>query len=270
VLAALRQLLRPLVRLLISHQIQFPALSGLLKETYVEVAERSFALAGKTQTDSRVNLLTGVHRKDVRRLRIAPPAPDQAPPKSVTLGALLVSVWTSDPRYSKRGGRALPLPRVSSGHAGPSFEELVESVSKDIRPRSILDEWLRLGIAHVDDQDRVVLNANAFVPERGLDEKAFYFGRNLRDHVDAAARNLEGGKKPLFERSVYYSGLSPESASELETLAGKLGMGVLQAVNRRASQLKARDAKKKLDASERITLGVYFLRAPTPEDDDET
>lgn len=49
-------------------------------------------------------------------------------------------------------------------------------MSKDIRARSVLDEWLRLGIAHLDDQDRVRLNAEAFVPARGFEEKAFYFG----------------------------------------------------------------------------------------------
>src|SRR5262249_4868215 len=159
------------------------------------------------------------------------------------------------------GGKALPLPRVAATAREPSFEKLVESVSKDIRPRSVLDEWLRLGVAHLDSQDRVVLNTDAFVPEHGFEEKAFYFGRNPRDHADGAARNLEGESAPLFERSVYFSGLSAESASELEALAHKLGMAALQTVNRRAAQLKARDQKRG-DADERVTLGVYFLRAP--------
>ena len=63
------RLLRPLVRLFVARGITFPALTNLLRELYVNVAEYDFALPGKEQTDSRVSLLTGIHRKEVRRLR---------------------------------------------------------------------------------------------------------------------------------------------------------------------------------------------------------
>ena len=93
-------------------------------------------------------------------------------------------------------------------------EGLVESVSKDIRPRVVLDEWLRLGVARielVDDQELVRLNVEAFVPASGFDEKAFYFGRNLRDHIATAAGNLAGVDPSRLERSVYYDDLTAES-----------------------------------------------------------
>jgi len=38
----------------------------------VDVAVKEFPVDGKPQTDSRVTLLTGVHRKDVKRLRNEP------------------------------------------------------------------------------------------------------------------------------------------------------------------------------------------------------
>ena len=66
---AVTRLLRPLLRVLIAQGITLPILIRLLKELYVEVAETSFSMPGRTQTDSRINLLTGVHRKDVRMLR---------------------------------------------------------------------------------------------------------------------------------------------------------------------------------------------------------
>ena len=49
--------------------VTFSSFVNLLKEVFVEVAEREFRLDGKPPSDSRINLLTGVHRKDVRRLR---------------------------------------------------------------------------------------------------------------------------------------------------------------------------------------------------------
>src|SRR5262249_51642842 len=50
------RLLRPLVRLCIRSGMTFPALAQLLRELFVNIAERDFALRGKEQTDSRVSL----------------------------------------------------------------------------------------------------------------------------------------------------------------------------------------------------------------------
>lgn len=261
---ALQAVLRPLVRLLVEQGVPFYQLAELLKSVYVDVALHDFPLEGKGPTDSRVTLLTGVHRKDVKRLRSERRDPGD-PPKSVTLGALLVARWTGTAAYLDAEGRPRPLPRTAA--RGPSFEKLVAGVSKDIRPRAVLDEWLRLGVAHLDAEGRVRLNAEAFVPARGFDEKAYYFGRNLHDHVAAAAHNLSGRKPAFLERSVYYPGLSKESVAELAKLASRAGMEALQAVNRRALELKRRDAADE-QADRRMNFGIYFYDADVSDEAD--
>ena len=67
VVKALKKLLRPLVNLLISYGVTYPVFNELVKELFVDVAETDFKLLGKQQTDSRINFLTGIHRKDVKR-----------------------------------------------------------------------------------------------------------------------------------------------------------------------------------------------------------
>src|SRR5262245_30078545 len=66
---ALTRVLHPLVRLMIARGITFSAAVELLKRVYVEVADQHFRLTDERQTDSRVSLITGLHRKDVKRLR---------------------------------------------------------------------------------------------------------------------------------------------------------------------------------------------------------
>lgn len=96
---ALRQALRPLLRVMLARGITLPYLMELIKALLVEVAERDFRLDGKPVTDSRVSLLSGVHRKDVSRLRrendAAADDVDRAPPV-VSLGAQLVAQWLGD------------------------------------------------------------------------------------------------------------------------------------------------------------------------------
>lgn len=260
-IGALRRALYPLVRLMLAKGLTYPFFADLLKEIFVEVAEREFRLDNKPQTDSRISLLSGVHRKDVRRLRGASDESAVAVPRAVSLGAQLVAAWTGLPQYLDEAERPLPLPRFARNGGEVSFESLVESTSKDIRPRAVLDEWLRLGVAHLDDEDRVVLDSDAFIPQRGFDEKAFYFGHNLGDHATAAARNLLDEGTPLLERCVHYDALNPASVQTLRALAEKEGMKALKSVNREAMKQEANDADDPAP-KERITFGVYFYHEP--------
>src|SRR5262245_46670606 len=247
---------------MLANGVTYPQLAELMKAVFVEAAAREFRIAGKTQTDSRISLLSGVHRKDVRRLRASPPDEESVTAKSVPLGAQLVAAWTGLRRFQDKQGHPLPLPRLASQGGGVSFESLVERVSKDIRSRVVLDELLRLGVVHMDEQDRAVLNVEAFVPRAGVDEKLHYFGRNLRDHAAAAAHNVLGAGEPLLERSVHYDALSEESIRELAALSEKSGMEAVQALNRRAIELEERDAGR-TGANHRFTFGIYFFNAPT-------
>lgn len=253
--SAIRHLLRPLVKVLLARSIPFPFLANLLKSIYVEVAAEEFLLQGKPQTDSRISLLSGVHRKDVKRLR-SEMLQEQTIPPAVSLSARLVKLWRSDPQRLDETGRHRPLPRLMSEGGAESFEALVSSVSKDIRSRVILDEWLRTGIATIDEEGRVCLNTDAFLEGGGLDEKAYYFGQNVHDHLSAAAHNLLGQSPQFLERAVQYGNLSPKSVAELAELSRQLGLQALETLSKRATELEAQD-KDDPAASQRISFGVY-------------
>jgi len=258
---ALRRVLRPLVRLMLARGVTFPFVAELLKGLFVEIAERDFALPGKAQTDSRLSLLSGVHRKDVRRLRRGPAAETESMPAAVSLGAQLVAAWLTMPRFRDGRGRPRPLPRAAGGSGSASFEALVASVSTDIRARAVLDEWLRLGIARLDRKERVCLNTEAFVPARGFDERAFYFGQNCHDHAAAAVSNLLAEAPQFLERSVHYDALSASSVEALARDAARAGTAALKTVNRRAMALERSDAADRAPR-QRINFGVYFYSAP--------
>lgn len=263
--AAVRRLLRPLVKLLLHYSVQYPALTHLLKQTYVEVAT-AMPVDGKPQTDSRVSLLTGIHRLDVKRLRNEIVSGNEGPPMSVSLGAHIVARWTAHAEYLDNKGRPLPLHRLASAGGLMSFESLVRSVSKDIRPRVVLDEWLRLGVAQIDNLDRVILVTDAFVPSQGLDEKLFYLGKNVHDHLDACAHNLtRPDAPPLLERSVYYDRLSKDSTLMLSAYARQLSSQVMQAFSQKAMELQERDHLN-ADARYRVAYGQYFNQANEQEE----
>lgn len=262
-ISALHHLLRPLARLLLANGIGYSTVMEIMKSVFVRVAEEDFRIAGKAQTDSRISLLSGVHRKDVKRLRNAPD--DRLRQSSrVSLSTQLLALWTASPEYLDTNGNPRPLPRQAGKDGKPSFESLVTSVSKDIRPRAVLDEWVRIGAVELDLDDRVHLNADAFIPRKGLEEKAFYFGHNIHDHLAAAEHNLSGTTPPFLDRFTYYGQLSDEAVAELEALARKTGMQALQNVNRRAMDLKASE-KGSPGRKQRMTFGIYFYSTDDQE-----
>ncbi|MBW2389345.1 MAG: hypothetical protein JRG89_13030 [Deltaproteobacteria bacterium] len=261
---AVYSLMLPLVRLLLEKQLTYASLMNLLKRVYVEVAGNEMVIEGRRQTDSRISLLTGIHRKDIKRLR-KEIADDVSMPNHASLGALVVSRWTGSPDFLDSDGNPIPLERSSV--TGPSFESLVSSVNSDIPACSVLDEWLRLGVAVRDDHDRICLSETSFIPDQGLEEKLHFFGRNLHDHIATGAHNVLGEGPPFLDRSVYYDKLSPESVQELAELARVEGAALLQRINQRALELQQR-SDGSADATHRITMGTYFFSADVPADTD--
>lgn len=256
-LKALHAVMRPIVRLLLRKGMTYPFFADMLKGVFVAVASQEFRLSGAEPSDSRITLLTGVHRKDVRRLREQGGEVEAPLPEEISFGAHLVSVWLNQAPFCASRGVPLPLPRRASAGGACSFDGLVASVSKDIRARVVLDEWRRLGIVRLDDEGMVHLETAAFVPTRGFDEKAAYFGHNIHDHAAAAVHNLTTAGKPFFERSVHYNALSPKGVAELESAVHRDGMNALLAFNELASSLEKRD-ELTVEPRQRITVGLYF------------
>ena len=182
-------------------------------------------------------------------------------PEKVTCGAQRVNAWTRAP-CCYDAGQPLPLPRLASVGGDRSFDALVAKVSTDIRARVVLDEWLRLGVVRLDEQERVHLEAQAFVPQKGFDEKAAYLGHNLHDHACAAVHNLSSEAPAFFERSVHYDALAPMSVEALREAVASEGMQALLSFNRLAAELEFRDLPS-LEPRQRITVGLYFYTEAT-------
>jgi hypothetical protein len=257
---SLNRLMRPLVRLLIRNGITFPVIADLLRDMYVDVAQRDLLTDEKTRTDSRISLLTGVHRKEIRRQRITELLP-QGEPAVVTLTSQIIARWLGGAGFRDPAtGAPRALPRT--GHdSEPTFDSLVASVTKDVRSRAVLDEWLSQGLVGVDDADRVTLNAAAFIPRPGREEQLFYFGRNLGDHISAAAANISAtDKAPYMDRSMHYDSLPLPVAERLEAMSREAGMKLLIEMNNTAMTMTA-DLADDGGPKRRLNLGVYVYVA---------
>lgn len=267
-LRVLRGLLRPLVRTMIARGLTAPVVYSLLKRVFVEVAEENFALDDKPLTDSRIAMLTGVHRKDIRTIRAEGDGGAGDARRKSALLATVIGQWMSAPDYIDDSSPR-PLPRSSDDT--PDFEALVRSVSKDVRPRTVLDELMRAGLVIEGAGGLLTLQAEAVVGTTSATEKEAFFAANVGDHLNAAAENLLSDTPPFFERSVFYNQLTPDAVDGIEAEARSRAQELLEDVNRASSAAHRRD-KDAAGPRQRYRLGIYFYREDTdggPNADDQ-
>lgn len=256
---AVLSILRPLVRYLIERGWTYPALGEMLKAVYVEEALQHQTEDEKSVTDSRVSLLTGVHRKDVKRLRAALSEHANVPvlPHGAALAARVVAAWTSTPRYldAKRKPKVLPLRSLPNR---VSFEGLVRETKADMRANVILDELVRTGVADTDEEGKVHLLRSAYVSDIPRD-KLVYLGDNIADHLQSALHNIAGQDKPFLERAVYYEVVNVDEIDALRPELYQLSEEFLQAINRRVMPLNRKAIRDAQNTGRRIRLGVYYF-----------
>jgi len=263
--SALEQCLKPIARLCIHFGIDHRNISEMLKAAFVSVAKEEFKVDGKSQTDSRIALLTGVHRKDVRRLLGR--APEKTTGHQQGLIANLIAQWLGTPELLNQDGEPKSIPRNPHPDHKISFISLAETLTNDIHPRALMDECINRGIIKLNDDGMVHLIVESLIPADDLDEKAHFFGQNIHDHISAAEHNLNGNQPPFLDRFVWHEGLSEADVKVVAAAARKAAMNALKQVNNQAIQHKQQHYGDGTKPEFRIHFGTFFYSSRIQSED---
>ena len=262
----LKGLLRPLIRALIAQGVTAPAFYRLVKQAYVDEAERDLAQREDAATDSRISVMTGVHRRDVKAMRNEDQTEDAALRAKVSILSSVLGSWLASDEFTDKNGVPKTLPRFGTDEA--NFESLVQAISRDVRPRTVLDELIRQDLAQLDGDDMVSLKTDAFLGPADIDQRIHFFSSNVGDHLTAAVENLLAEKPPFMERAVFYNRLAPASVDKLEEQAREMGNDLLLTLNRDANTHQLND-KDSIEGTERFRFGLFFYRENEADDDQE-
>jgi hypothetical protein len=241
--------------------VPFGALDIGLRDLFVRVAESELAAPGRRQTDSRIALVTGINRKEVKRIRSA--KPQRKPPQSFSINQAtsLISRWRSDPETTDRRGRPLPLPYRSA--RGPSFMKLARKLTGDLAPGVLLKELVRSGAVELRERNVVLLQHDTYVPkvaQSGIQ----ILGEDAPELVETILRNIFAeGHERLLQRKVYYDNLGSEAADRIRTEIRREGERFLRRIDRLLSRYD-RDRNPHAPGGDRryAALGIYFLENP--------
>ncbi|MDP1691390.1 MAG: DUF6502 family protein [Burkholderiaceae bacterium] len=252
---ALERLLWPLAQLAVARGVPYAAIDETLRTAFVSTAHAAHPDLPEHRRASRISAATGLHRREVNRLlgRAAQPAPD-APARSPA--AMVFAHWRADKHYRTKAGAPRILPRVGPA---PSFESLAQEVTRDVHPRALLEELLRLKLATLDaGRDTVRLTGELFMPRGDAPRMLGYLGANVGDHFQAAVDNVLGRQPTHFEQAIAADGLSAASLAQLRPLLLDHWRRLTEAlVPLLETMIEVDAARPGSDNTHRIRLGLY-------------
>ena len=264
--AAILKLLRPIVRMALKRGISYGTFASLVKWVYYEVAKKDLTIEGRKQTQSRISVITGFTRKEVKRLSELDPPTSRNQREKYNRAARVISGWRRNAECLDEQGHPIAIP--ISGE-GATFESLVKKFSGDMPPRAVLDELTRIGALKLEPDNRVRLVQEAFMPTTDDAIKFHILGTDADLLISTIEHNIEpNGKPPYFQRKVYYDNLPDEVLDVFRRMSRKQAQKLLDELDRHLAR-NDRDANPQIEGTGRNVagIGIYYFQKPFEEED---
>jgi len=270
IIDAFRQLMRAVIRLALRNGVSFVEFSELSKELYVEVAEGEYGIEGRTTNMSRIALMTGINRHEVKRLRHQfDGSADARVVQSSYKIASILNHWHEDSDYVTVDGLPLELPVEGKC---PSFKALVQSVSVggDVAAITILRELKRSKVVEELEGGKLRVRRRHFIPNFNSDpntppklvspDKIAFGSSMLVDHINTLFHNLYGkvGEKTRLELRTSNHAIKRTDVSAFYKFANEHSLKLLNDVDRWLEEHEVSESTPLQDV-ERLGVGVYLI-----------
>ena len=228
-LSACRTWLRPVARWLLRSGITWKEFAELSRAVFVATATDEFGIRGRPTNVSRVALLTGLSRRDVRKARLADVAADtaEAADDALNHASRVMTGWHRDAEFLDAAGRPLDLPMSGEG---ASLESLLRRYAGDIPATALEKELLRSHTVErmADGRYRALRRYYMPSPMDGLAVERS--GSVLADLVATVEHNLaSAGREPTrFEGRAQNRRIDPRHLPAWRAFMEREAQGFLQ------------------------------------------
>jgi hypothetical protein len=265
--AAVARILKPLIRILLRSGISYGTFADIAKRQFIDVAQKEFSIEGRKQSVSRVSVITGLTRKEVRRIVGLNQPEDIRNQDRYNRASRVVAGWRRDKDFLDQEGKPMLL-QVSG--TPNSFQELVKRYSGDIPYRAVLDELEADGSVKSLDENQIKLTHRAYLPKTDESMKFHILGVDTALLIDTINHNLkQKDQPPRFQRKVLYDNLPDEALPEFRRLSSVSAQDLLEKLDKWLSR-HDRDLNPKAGGSGRNTagIGIYYFEQPYDKEDE--
>ncbi|MFM7008437.1 MAG: DUF6502 family protein [Betaproteobacteria bacterium] len=259
--AVLEQLLSPLAKLCLAKGISIQAAEEVMRRAYVEAATEDCDGLNPSRLTSRISTMTGLTRREVARLQS-----EDSPvrPQTRTVATDVLTSWASQSEYVNKKGLPIRIPRTGEA---PSFEALAACVTKDVHPKSVLADMVRLGlVTHNEKNDTVTVVEAIFVPKSDWPQMVGFIGTNVGDHMQASVDNVLHGGGKHFEQALLADELSQESLEAAKSMITAQWRDLLTQLGPQLQALMEQDKALGRTQNQQLRIGLYsYMSAMHPD-----
>ena len=214
VLDAFLLVMRPVVRILLRYGIGDREFLEVTKTAYVVVASADFGLRGRPTNSSRVAVMTGLTRKEVRRLRDKIESGESKIEVKTTPLSDVLHHWHAEDEFTDSEGRPVTLP--FSGET-KSFSTLVKKFGGDIPAGAMRTEMKRVGAISEDEDGRLTVINRAFHTDSEHERLMTSLVHGAYSLLSNIAHNTDKDRADATwaNRTVYTQSLAREDSAQL-------------------------------------------------------
>lgn len=219
ILGAFLVVLKPIARILLRFGIGYREFAEIMKTAFVDVASSDFGLRGRPTNISRVAVMTGLTRKEVRRIRDKIAEGEHLVVVKPTPMWDILHYWHSDPQFLDSTGKPARLPFSGDGK---SFSALVRRFGGDIPPGAMRTELKRVGAIDDDENGNLRVLKRTFRPKGDHDSLVASLVHGVYPLIATVSHNTDPNRvgSTWTQRIAFTQSVSQSDVPRLKRIAG--------------------------------------------------
>jgi hypothetical protein len=260
---ACRMLLRPIASVVMKCGMTWKEFSNLSKSVFVEIATAEYGIRGRPTNISRVSVLTGISRKEIKRQRDLLLTSEPILSSKTTDATRILSGWHQDPDFLDDSGRPIAL---NEQGPIPSFATLFAKYGGDAPQQSLFKELRNAKSIEVNADGKLVAKSRYHMPVAMAEGNIRFFGTNLYDHAQTLNNNVSGSEDatPRFEGFAVDDQIDAQAAAEFKEFMDQRSQLFLEEVDAWLDQHRVSDSDKKT-VPIRLGAGIYAIEGALPK-----
>jgi len=252
--SSLQKILSALIKTLLRNGFSYGDFDQIARKCFVDVAYHDFTPDGKKQTVSNVAILTGLNRKEVKKLHEQLEILENTSAQKRNRCVRVLGGWINDKDFLNAQGLPADLP--VEGKA--SFSALVKKYSGDMPVIAMQKALLNSGNISLLGDNKIRLLNNAYLPADDPLDKLSILGTDASELIETINHNLIADQQNLhFQRKASNDIINSSSLPEIQQFIKRKSQAFLEEVDLFLSQHETSEEQSKPC---KLSIGVYHYQ----------
>jgi len=246
----LKKILSALIHTLLRNGMSYGEFDQIARKCFVDTAYKDLSSSQKKQTVSNVAILTGLNRKEVKKLHELDADQPASNSKQYNRSIRVIGGWINDPIFLRPDG----APKDLEYEGDDSFTTLVRKYSGDMPVAAMQKALIESSNISITDDRIVRLLSHAYLPSDDPVEKLTILGTDTQQLIETINHNITAKPEDLyFQRKASNHKVPVASIPAIKQYTQRKGQAFLEEVDLYLSQHESGD-----EETAELSVSVFY------------